>query len=344
MDDQSIIPDLECYNEDELFYKRCYELRSDRNALKAYVASFAPKELLERRLILPEKPVEPKFLESTLFEGHQEQNVFLLKHNRYTPAFEHSHDFFETFFVLSGQCENVIEGKRFKLPAGSLCFIAPQISHTLEVFSDSIIINIILRKTTFDDIFFNLLTTNDILSDFFLGNIYAVKPIEYIIFNMGDDPEMTEKIFDLLVEQSRNDKYSSRIMDDIISIFFTLLIRKHENKPLIQHTAKDSYKQRYITYINEHFRTITLAQVAKHFSVSIAHCSRVIKAHTGKNFSNLVRDIRLRHAQSLLTSSNMKIVDISYSLGYENQETFIRSFKNNFGVTPGQYRVTHSLL
>jgi AraC-like DNA-binding protein/mannose-6-phosphate isomerase-like protein (cupin superfamily) len=337
MDVESIILELNNYNEDEIFYRCCYELGSDQKALAKYIASFSSRELKKRMLILPGQP-RPKLAESYLFKGRDEQNVFLTKHNRYTPAFEHCHDFFETFFVISGECKNTIGGERFTMPAGSLCFIAPRVNHTLEVFSDSIIINILIRKTTVDDIFFNLLTTNDILSEFFLGSIYSSKPIEYIIFNMGDDTEMTDKIFAMLLEQSRNDKYSNRIMDNTISIFFTLLIRKHGEKPFIQRTANDTDRQRYIAYINEHFRTITLAQVARHFSISNAHCSRLIKAHTGKHFTDLVRDIRLRHAQSLLKSTNMKIYDISYSLGYENQETFIRSFKKVYGVTPNQYR------
>jgi AraC-like DNA-binding protein/mannose-6-phosphate isomerase-like protein (cupin superfamily) len=341
MNVEDIITELNRFNEDEIFYKRCYELGSDQKALSKFIASLDKKELKSRELILPGQH-RPKLMESFLFLGHENQNVFLCKHNRYTPAFEHCHDFFETFFVLSGECKNTIGGERFTMNAGSLCFIAPRVNHTLEVFNDSIVINILIRKTTFEDIFFNLLTTNDILSDFFLGNMYAVKPIEYIIFNMGDDTEMTDKIFAMLIEQSRNDKYSVRIIDNIISIFFTLLIRKHGDKPLIQHTGNDTDRQRYIAYINEHFRTVSLVQVAKHFSISVAHCSRLIKIQTGKHFTDLVRDIRLRHSQSLLISTNMKIYDISYSLGYENQETFIRSFKKAFGVTPGQYRGMHT--
>jgi AraC-like DNA-binding protein/mannose-6-phosphate isomerase-like protein (cupin superfamily) len=340
IDTESIISFLNTYNEDEIFYKRCYELASDRKALVKYISSFDLQELKTRKLILPGHPAESKLMESFLFKGHGKQNIFLTKHNRYTPAFEHCHDFFEIFYVFSGECKNTIEGECFSLTAGSLCFIAPNVNHALEVFSDSIVINILIRKTTFDDIFFNLLTTNNILSDFFLGNIYAAKPIEYIIFNMGDDMEMTEKIFAMLNEQSINDKYSTRIMDYNISIFFILLIRKYGDKQFIQHTANDTDKHRYITYINEHFRTITLSQVARYFSVSIAHCSRLIKTITGKKFTDLVRDIRLHHSQSLLKTTNMKIYDISYSLGYENPETFIRSFRKKYGITPKQYRET----
>jgi len=335
---ESIVSELKNYTDAEVFYKNCYDLRSDKKAQARYIASLNQRELKKQNHILPGQSGTRRITETDLFKGNEDKNVILTKHNRYTPAFVHYHEFFEIFFVFSGECVNIMREERFTLSAGNLCFIAPHVNHALEVFSDSIIINILIRKTAFDDIFFNLLTTNDILADFFLGSIYTVNPIEFIIFNIDDDLEIREKIYAMLIEQSRNDKYSIRIVDNLISIFFTLLIRKHGNKPLIQRTIKDINRQHYLSYINEHFRTITLAQVAKHFSVSVAHCSRLIKSQTGNNFSDLVRDIRLRHSQSLLTSTNMKIFDISYSLGYENEETFLRSFKKVFGITPSQYR------
>jgi len=34
----------------------------------------------------------------------------------------------------------------------------------------------------------------------------------------------------------------------------------------------------------------------------------------------------------------MTIYDISFSLGYENLETFIRNFKKKHGISPSQYQ------
>ena len=330
-----ILGELEHYSEDELFYKRCYELRLNQKALKDYISSFDEKVLERRKLLLPAKKKRSVMTESYLFGEAETQNILLCKHNRYTPAFEHYHDFFEVFYVLSGHCVNTIGTERFTLSTGSLCFIAPFINHTLEVFDNSLIVNICIRKTTFDEIFFNLLTSQDFLSGFFIGNLYPVDPVEYLVFDIGTDSELIEQIYAMLIEQSHRDKYSERIMDNLVSIFFTLVVRKKIKGQLFSGQVE---QQRYISYINEHFRTITLREVAKHFSISVAHCSRQIKALTGKNFTELVRDIRLRHAQSILVSSNVRIGDISYSLGYKNQETFIRSFKKTFGLSPGQYR------
>ena len=330
-----ILSELERYNEDELFYKRCYELRSNQKALKDFIASFDEKTLEKRDLLLLSKKKRYELTESYIFGEAEKQNIILRKHNRYTPAFEHYHDYFEVFYVLSGCCTNTIGTERFALSAGSLCFIAPFINHTLEVFDDSLVINICIKKTTFDEIFFNLLTSRDFLSGFFIGNLYPVDPVEYIVFDIGADSELTEKIFSMLIEQSRSDKYSDRIMDNLVSMFFTMVVRNKVNGQLFTGQGE---QQRYISYINEHFKTTTLSDVAKHFNVSIAHCSRLIKTLTGKKFTELLRDIRLRHAQSMLVSSNVKIYNISYSLGYKNQETFFRCFKKSFGLSPSQYR------
>jgi AraC-like DNA-binding protein len=155
---------------------------------------------------------------------------------------------------------------------------------------------------------------------------------------------MMEYFFAMLIEQTRNDVHSDRIMDNLISIFFSLLVRKYGNRP-IAGGQTDVLRERYgdmITYVYNNFRTVTMAKTAKRFNVSAAHCSRLIKGITGKNFTTLIRNIRMHHAQAMLSSSNTRIYDISYFLGYENQETFIRAFKKEFDISPAQYRRAHS--
>jgi AraC-like DNA-binding protein/mannose-6-phosphate isomerase-like protein (cupin superfamily) len=344
----AVVVELETYNDDELFYRRWYELRNDKKSLLEYIASFDIEELRRRNLILPEDIEESKkdksgivLLESRFFPPGQDRSVFLYKHNRYSPAFDHSHNYFEIFFVLQGQCVNTIADKSMILGEGTLCFIAPEVHHTIEVFDDSIIIDLMIKRSTFDEVFLNLLTRSDILSGFFMHNIYHQKSPEYIIFNIAHDIELLEEFLAMLIEQRRGGKLSASIMDNRLSIFFSLLVRKHGNSPLIYDQMR--FEERHwkiIAYINEYFRTITLSKLAARFNLSAAYCSRIIKSITGKNFTALIRDLRMNQARSMLASSNTKIYEISYSLGYENQETFIRDFKKIHGVTPSRYRKT----
>jgi AraC-like DNA-binding protein/mannose-6-phosphate isomerase-like protein (cupin superfamily) len=348
---EKIIEDLGQYNEEERYYRRWYELRDNPKALLEYAEFYGEEAIRKRYLIHPRSIINQreaiKLEENNIFNrdpGYEKRNVLLLKHNRYSPAFEHFHSYFEIFFVLFGSCTNTIGGKRILMTAGQLCFIAPDIHHSLEVIDNSIIINIIIRKSSLDEIFFNILTSNNILSRFFLGNLCLVSPIEYLIFYIDNYSEMVEQFFDMLVEQYQNDIYSDHIMHDMVSIFFFLLVRKHGSH-LVAYEQLNSLKERYwdiITYIYKNFKTTTLTKTAKHFNISTAYCSRLIAELAGKNFTILLRDIRMKHAQTILVSSETRIYDISYFLGYENQETFIRAFKKWHGISPGQYRKMHN--
>jgi len=261
------------------------------------------------------------------------------------PPPEHYHDFFEMYYVYEGECEDTIAGDYFSLSRGNLVIIAPYVSHYLRICGDPKIINIYIRKTTINEIFLPFLTGNDFFSDFFLWNSilqHTDTPrtgiIDYIIINTGDDAQISEEITEMFNEQSLNDEYTGHIMENLISVFLFRIIRRYGKSPLLKYKGQNSDKHRYISYIFKNFRTVTLKQLAKHFSVSIAYCSRQIKALTGKNFYELIQTIRMPHSRYLLLSTDMKIVDISYSLGFENPETFIRNFKKYFGITPSQFR------
>ena len=90
--------------------------------------------------------------------------------------------------------------------------------------------------------------------------------------------------------------------------------------------------------MQEHLKEVTLADVAEHFNFSISYCSRLIKSSTGVSFNDWKRTFRLRKAEHLLLSSNYTITQISDTVGYANPESFIRTFKKEFHLSPSEYR------
>ena len=52
-----------------------------------------------------------------------------------------------------------------------------------------------------------------------------------------------------------------------------------------------------------------------------------------------VREVKLSTAARKLIVSTESINDISYEIGYEDPNYFIREFKSAFGYTPNQYRL-----
>lgn len=95
--------------------------------------------------------------------------------------------------------------------------------------------------------------------------------------------------------------------------------------------------QRYIeqNYGNE---DISLNVVAQAVNVSPNHFSAVFSQETGQTFVEYLTDVRMRKAEQLLRTSNMKITDVAFAVGYRDPHYFSTLFKKIQGCTPKEYR------
>ena len=62
---------------------------------------------------------------------------------------------------------------------------------------------------------------------------------------------------------------------------------------------------------------------------------------TGKTPTELVRDIRLKHACILLKRTNINMSELALNIGFQTAENFINVFKEKFGLSPLEYRLKH---
>ena len=93
-----------------------------------------------------------------------------------------------------------------------------------------------------------------------------------------------------------------------------------------------------LRYMQDHLADVTLNDIADHFGFSVSHCSRLIKSSTGQSFNDWKRSLRVRRAEQLLIGSKKSVAEIGEELGFENPESFIRSFKKELHITPAKYR------
>lgn len=340
-----LLEDLTMYNDDEIFYREYYYAKYSKNpdALQKFLQKHSQEEIIARKLICPELyPINTSYL--TEFDRYSKfdslHDIRIIKHNRYSPSFEHSHDFFELFYVMSGNCLHTINGNTENLKPGTLCFISPEQVHSVGVFNDSIILIIQIKKSTFDDFFFNLLRSNNILTEFFLGNMCAKSNVSHLIFHFFDH-ELEDLLLSMFLEQEKEDEYTNRLMVNLASLFFIKLVRKFSRSAEIHRNTdpKNKIWIEMLSYINENYSSITLSSLASHFNYSEEHCSRIIKSETGQTFTMILRKIRLTSAEAMLLNTPYSVEHISYKIGYENPCTFGNLFKQEYGISPGQYRL-----
>lgn len=85
----------------------------------------------------------------------------------------------------------------------------------------------------------------------------------------------------------------------------------------------------------EQYTPKSMAEMAE---LSKQRFSCLFKEQIGKSPMAYIKELRLTTAARKLLVSNDNISDISYEVGYEDPNYFIREFKSAFGYTPKQYR------
>ena len=99
-------------------------------------------------------------------------------------------------------------------------------------------------------------------------------------------------------------------------------------------------RDKIVDYIAENFRNpdFSLAMLAAYMNISYHHLSHIFTDYMGETFLSYLTNYRLEHAKELLLQSKGKIDTIAKLSGFSSSNTFIKIFKKNYGMTPGQYR------
>ncbi|OBZ10128.1 hypothetical protein A7975_22475 [Bacillus sp. FJAT-26390] len=77
-------------------------------------------------------------------------------------------------------------------------------------------------------------------------------------------------------------------------------------------------------------------QASLHYNAN--YLSSVFRKETNYSFSEYLSMYRFKMTKKWLAESELPIKDIAAKLRYNNPQNFIRSFRKQEGITPGQYR------
>ena len=89
-------------------------------------------------------------------------------------------------------------------------------------------------------------------------------------------------------------------------------------------------------HLNEpEFNVVSLAEA---MNMSRSTLSRKIKVITGKTPLDFIKDIKMQHACRMLENKTATVADVITALGYSDYKNFTQSFKEAFGMSPGEYQ------
>lgn len=134
--------------------------------------------------------------------------------------------------------------------------------------------------------------------------------------------------------------------DEIYSItyiidYFTELfisVSGHIAKNIVQNDVVEYIK----SYIDNNYKSdIYLEKISYELNMSNSYLSRFFKEQTGVSFIKYLSKKRIDMAKQMLLDNKMTIKEIAESVGFNNDHTFNRMFKNLEGITPGVFKEMH---
>ena len=84
---------------------------------------------------------------------------------------------------------------------------------------------------------------------------------------------------------------------------------------------------------------ISLDELANAMGMGRVPFFHKIRNITTKTPTELIRDLRLKHACSLLTRTNINMNELAANVGFMTAENFSHAFKEKYGIMPLEYRL-----
>ncbi|MBU1568165.1 MAG: helix-turn-helix domain-containing protein [Proteobacteria bacterium] len=108
-----------------------------------------------------------------------------------------------------------------------------------------------------------------------------------------------------------------------------LLLRPHRDSEIRK--VEDWFEQNWQ-------KPITIPKMASKAGLGERQFLRRFKSATGRTPLEYLQNMRIEHARNLLETTSSPVSEITWSVGYEDINTFRKLFRRSVGLTPNQYR------
>lgn len=262
-----------------------------------------------------------------------DQVTYVCKHFPCMISGYHDHDCFEINYIKKGECINFVEGESIYMEEGSFILLNTATFHTLYAANEeSIVYNILLDKE-----WFLQLVKRYPLPDTAMGKFFSLCDGETFPIYVFSE-KSANNLKEILTYQCEHKDDASILTE--ANVLYCVNSMMNEKGARLSSARKTFDKTMYKiqTYVNQNFNTVTLESLSAHIGYSTTHTGRLFKQYMKKSFSAFIRELKIKHAKSLLRYSAKPISEISEIVGYENPEHFCRTFKSEVGLSPKDYR------
>jgi AraC-like DNA-binding protein/mannose-6-phosphate isomerase-like protein (cupin superfamily) len=246
---------------------------------------------------------------------------------------QHTHDFFEMFYMLEGAVSHTINGETTKLLAGDLVMVRDWDCHSLSGRRFHLI-NMAFPAEPWQTYCRLAGLENSAFAD-------AALPLPPTVHIPEAQREECAAVFGRALSTFQRTPQGPEARRALCRFWSTVLdfFAPHDSNT-------DDHEQKYPSWLSVACRAMYeednlrtgLSRFVEISGVTRAHLTRTLQTFRQQSPTEFINEVRLRHAAMLLATTPADILDIASDCGFDNVSYFYRRFRRQFGTSPRAYR------
>lgn len=257
---------------------------------------------------------------------------------------QHTHDFIEIEYVLSGAGIHYLEQAEIAVRPGDIFFTNCGTPHCFCSESENkpiIVYNCLFAPERLGNTGIDFSRFSVLASDLLYREIFPEEYRQMPYIRVYDTSRRLRRVFDDMYEEFRcaEEGCTDMLLGGLIQLLtlFLRLYKQDISAPVKR--AQDRYLAEVLAYIESNYSGhITLGELSKIALLSPNHLCKVFKEATGTTISEHIQRLRLEKVCELLRGTERTLADISAEVGYRDEGFLRRIFKKEFNCTPSEYR------
>ncbi len=260
-------------------------------------------------------------------------NVYRFVKIQYQPGYiveTHTHNFFQYFYILSGEGNLSIGGSDFDVIEGELYLVPVGVEHSIMARNDRGFKTIEIK--------------------FIPSNPDLLRRLSRLPFQLRDiDPKIPYILKDIVLEAHRKELF----FEDIINIRFAEIMLYLLRRDTCETTNRVWMEKDYcevetqktkvmfdslIKHMRDNIEApMEISEIAKLSGFSEAYFCTVFKENFGMSPGQYIQNLKLNKAKEYMLYSDLNITQIAYNIGFQSLHYFSRFFKKHEGISPQKY-------
>jgi len=234
----------------------------------------------------------------------------------------HYHNLFEIYYMKEGTCSYFIDNKVYEIESGDIVLIPDGVIH----------------KTNYGNTPHTRLLINCSANYIPTSVTSHIPKLIYLYRNEAALSEIDEIFKKIEAEYNSPDEFTAEAVKCLVYSLFFVMARN--NNKFTNKSSSSMLVEECVKHIKKNFmHPISLSEMARLYSVSQEHLSRIFKKETGFGFNEFITLVRLQRAEAMLKNENGKTIsEIAYACGFNDSNYFSDKFKKAYGVVPSEVK------